>query len=61
MQRMFGERILELEKYASIPIIEFSDLHKKISGSRLYVILMVVLSLISFVLLIAQILNIKLV
>ena len=55
LQRVFGERILDLEKYASIPTIEFGGVQRKISASKFYVMLMVGISIVSLVLLIKSV------
>ena len=55
MQQEFGKRILDIEEYSGIQIIEFSTIQRKISGSLAYVIVMLLISLISFGLLFCEI------
>ena len=50
LQKVFGDRILAIEEYASIPTIEFTELQKIISGSLVYVICMLVIFTISLIL-----------
>ena len=51
LQKVFGDRILAIEKYASIPTIEFTGLQKMISAHRVYFICMLIIFIISLILL----------
>jgi hypothetical protein len=53
MQRTFGARMLDIERYAGIPIIEFSRVHRRISGSWVYVLTMLLLTALSISLFVA--------
>lgn len=43
LQKVFGERILDLERYASIPTIEFTKLQNKISAGLFYLIAILII------------------
>lgn len=55
MQKVFGDKLIEIEKYFSLKTIEFSTTQKFISGSLFYCITSFAILLISFILLIKQI------
>lgn len=51
LQKVFGDRILAIEEYTSIPTIKFAGLQKIISASQVYVICMLIIFTISLILL----------
>ena len=54
MQKEFGDRLQDIKKYALIPPVELTTIQKKISASRIYVIVMLIILIISVFLLICS-------